>query len=95
MVSFAPYLAFYGLVTRLTNVFYRQNAVEEYVYDIRAKLSEELEKYVSEEESSGLRSELNATEDWLYEDGEDCAKQIYVDKLDFLRVSLTLSTVAR
>ena len=67
-----------------------QNAVEEYVYDLRSRLCEELEKFVAEEERSSLSNELEDTENWLYEDGEDCQKQVYVDKLDSLKVSSIL-----
>ena len=67
--------------------FHFQNAVEEYVYDLRSKLYEELEVFVAEEERTQLSRELEETENWLYEDGEDCQKQVYVDKLDYLKVS--------
>jgi len=62
-----------------------KNAVEEYVYDLRAKLSEELAEYVTEEAREALMRGLTETEDWLYEEGEDCAKQVYCDKLAALR----------
>ena len=50
--------------------------MEEYVYDLRAKLSEELAEYVTEEAREVLMRGLTETEDWLYEEGEDCAKQV-------------------
>jgi len=62
-----------------------KNNVEEYVYDTRSKLAEELSDYVTEKDSSALSRLLSETEDWLYEDGEDCVKQIYVDKLSELK----------
>jgi hypothetical protein len=30
-------------------------------------------------------AQLTATEDWLYDEGEDCAKSVYVAKLDELK----------
>uniref|UniRef100_A0A8C3P9W0 Heat shock protein family A (Hsp70) member 4 like n=1 Tax=Chrysemys picta bellii TaxID=8478 RepID=A0A8C3P9W0_CHRPI len=64
-----------------------KNAVEEYVYDFRDKLYGVFEKFVTEEESSKLTLMLEDTENWLYEDGEDQPKQVYMDKLQELRVS--------
>lgn len=67
-----------------------QNAVEEYVYDIRSRIYEELEKYISEGDREKLGRMLEDTENWLYEDGEDCKKQVYLDKLTELKVRLYL-----
>uniref|UniRef100_A0A8C5AXD9 Heat shock protein 4 like n=1 Tax=Gadus morhua TaxID=8049 RepID=A0A8C5AXD9_GADMO len=61
-----------------------KNAVEEYLYDLRNKLCGVYEKYITEE-SSRLSLMLEDTENWLYEEGEDQPKQIYVDKLDELK----------
>ncbi|KAK6493494.1 heat shock 70 kDa protein 4L-like [Huso huso] len=62
-----------------------KNAVEEYVYDLRDKLCSIYEKLVSEDDSSKLSLMLEDTENWLYEDGEDQPKQVYVDKLAELK----------
>ena len=59
---------------------------QEYVYDLRSKLYEELEKYVAEKDRTELSKELNDTENWLYEEGDDCIKQVYLDRLDLLKV---------
>lgn len=62
-----------------------KNAVEEYVYDMRAKISDEYEEYIQETQREAFDSLLSATEDWLYEDGADEMKQVYVDKLAELK----------
>ncbi|XP_035598867.1 heat shock 70 kDa protein 4L-like [Oncorhynchus keta] len=62
-----------------------KNAVEEYVYDLRDKLCGIYEKYTTEEDSNRLTLMLEDTENWLYEDGEDQDKQVYVDKLEDLK----------
>uniref|UniRef100_A0A8C8SMC6 Heat shock protein 105 kDa n=1 Tax=Pelusios castaneus TaxID=367368 RepID=A0A8C8SMC6_9SAUR len=62
-----------------------KNAVEEYVYEFRNKLSGPYEKFVCEEDLQRFSAFLTETEDWLYEDGEDQAKQVYIDKLDDLK----------
>ncbi|ERE68913.1 heat shock protein 4 [Cricetulus griseus] len=66
-----------------------KNAVEEYVYEMRDKLSGEYEKFVSEDDRNSFTLKLEDTENWLYEDGEDQPKQVYVDKLAELKTELT------
>ncbi|XP_064811397.1 heat shock 70 kDa protein 4-like isoform X2 [Oncorhynchus masou masou] len=62
-----------------------KNYVEEYVYDMRDKLHGRLEKFVSEADRDTLSLQLEDTENWLYEDGEDQPKQQYIDKLAVLK----------
>ncbi|XP_062393009.1 heat shock 70 kDa protein 4-like [Sardina pilchardus] len=62
-----------------------KNFVEEYVYEMRDKLHGLLEKFVTEEERDSFSLKLEDTENWLYEDGEDQQKQVYIDKLAELK----------
>uniref|UniRef100_UPI003AABEA0C heat shock 70 kDa protein 4b isoform X5 n=1 Tax=Centroberyx gerrardi TaxID=166262 RepID=UPI003AABEA0C len=62
-----------------------KNNVEEYVYDMRDKLHGLLEKFVSESDRDAMSLKLEDTENWLYEDGEDQPKQVYIDKLAELK----------
>ncbi|KAJ7405138.1 Heat shock 70 kDa protein 4L [Willisornis vidua] len=62
-----------------------KNAVEEYVYEFRDKLCGVFEKFITEEDSNKLTLMLEDTENWLYEDGEDQPKQVYMDKLHELK----------
>lgn len=62
-----------------------KNTVEEYVYDMRDKISNEYEQYIKEEDRSSFREQLEATENWLYEEGEDENKQVYLDRLAELK----------
>uniref|UniRef100_A0A673J8D1 Heat shock 70 kDa protein 4-like n=1 Tax=Sinocyclocheilus rhinocerous TaxID=307959 RepID=A0A673J8D1_9TELE len=57
-----------------------KNYVEEYVYEMRDKLHGVLENFVSEDRDS-FSLKLEDTENWLYEEGEDQQKQVYIDKL--------------
>lgn len=65
-----------------------RNALEEYVYDLRAKLSEEdqLATFITESDKEVLWRTLEDTENWLYEEGEDCQRQIYSERLTRLKV---------
>ncbi|XP_038203229.1 heat shock 70 kDa protein 4L isoform X1 [Arvicola amphibius] len=62
-----------------------KNAVEEYVYDFRDKLGSVYEKFITPEDMNKLSTILEDTENWLYEEGEDQPKQVYVDKLQELK----------
>lgn len=62
-----------------------KNALEEFVYEMRNKLQGgPLERFVVESERDAICSQLNELENWLYEDGEDCDRDTYVDKLKAL-----------
>ncbi|KAM6978034.1 heat shock 70 kDa protein 4b [Aplochiton taeniatus] len=63
-----------------------KNYVEEYVYEMRDKLHGTLEKFVGEADRDALSLKLEDTENWLYEDGEDQQKQVYIDKLAELKL---------
>ncbi|KAH9714513.1 Heat shock 70 kDa protein 14 [Citrus sinensis] len=66
----------------------RKNAVEAYVYDMRNKLCDKYQDFVTDSERELFTSKLQETEDWLYEDGEDETKGVYVAKLEELKKSL-------
>jgi molecular chaperone DnaK (HSP70) len=62
-----------------------KNAVEEYVYLMREKIYDSYEKYINEDDREKFSALLNSTENWLYEDGEDETKSVYVNKLSELQ----------
>lgn len=64
-----------------------RNALEEYVYDLRAKLSEEdqLATFITESDKEALCRTLDDTENWLYEEGEDCQRHVYAERLQRLK----------
>ncbi|XP_076862024.1 heat shock 70 kDa protein 4b isoform X2 [Brachyhypopomus gauderio] len=62
-----------------------KNNLEEYVYDMRDKLYGMYEKFISESDRDTLSLKLEDTENWLYEDGEDQPKQVYIDRLAELK----------
>lgn len=63
----------------------RRNAVEEYIYEARAKLDDAYASVCSEGEKSELLNALSRAEDWLYNEGADLGKEPYIQKLDELR----------
>lgn len=55
--------------------------LERYVYDMRDKLCGSLSEYAAESDKGTFTARLSATEDWLYDEGEEERKSVYVDKL--------------
>lgn len=64
-----------------------RNALEEYVYDLRSKLSQQdqLATFVTESDKEALSRTLDETENWLYDEGEECQRQVYIDRLTCLK----------
>lgn len=62
-----------------------KNAVEEYVYEMREKLSSQLESFIDEKSADAFKSHLQEIEDWLYEDGEDAETKVYKDRLGHMK----------
>ncbi|CAD5194191.1 unnamed protein product [Musa acuminata subsp. malaccensis] len=63
----------------------RKNTVEAYVYDMRNKLHDKYQDFVTSTEKKEFIAKLQEVEDWLYEDGEDETKGVYVAKLEELK----------
>ncbi|KAL6608315.1 hypothetical protein ACP70R_041378 [Stipagrostis hirtigluma subsp. patula] len=63
----------------------KKNAVEAYVYDMRNKLYDKYNDFVTAEDKESLIAKLQEVEDWLYEDGEDETKGVYIAKLEELK----------
>ncbi|KAF4769544.1 hypothetical protein HAV15_011843 [Penicillium sp. str.  len=63
----------------------KKNELEASIYELRDKIDGVYAEFSSEEEKEKLKSKLMDTEDWLYEDGEDTTKSVYVAKMDDIR----------
>uniref|UniRef100_A0A2P2MNV3 Uncharacterized protein MANES_04G123400 n=1 Tax=Rhizophora mucronata TaxID=61149 RepID=A0A2P2MNV3_RHIMU len=63
----------------------KKNAVEAYVYDMRNKLTDKYQDFVTDSEREQFTAILQEVEDWLYEDGEDETKGVYIAKLEELK----------
>ncbi|KAJ3555258.1 hypothetical protein NPX13_g10391 [Xylaria arbuscula] len=63
----------------------KKNELETYIYDMRNKLDDQYADFASEEEKDKLRAKLTESEDWLYEEGEDAGKGVYIAKIDEIR----------
>lgn len=61
-----------------------KNALEEYVYEMRGKLQEDgvLFEYIEETIREQMCRQLDEVENWLYEDGENCEREVYRNRLN-------------
>jgi len=66
-----------------TNV--KKNALEAYIYSLRNKMHESLAPYIKESDKDVLASTLQEVEGWLYDEGEDSTKSVYMSKLEELK----------
>ncbi|KAL2147837.1 hypothetical protein VTI28DRAFT_5609 [Corynascus sepedonium] len=63
----------------------KKNELETYIYDLRNKLDDQYADLASEEEKEKIREKLTASEDWLYDEGDDTTKAVYIAKMDEIR----------
>ena len=65
-----------------------KNHLETYVYDMRAALDTigNMKEFIKEDTRNAFLQELNETEQWIYDDGESAAKNVYQDKLSHLQL---------
>ncbi|PHH69721.1 hypothetical protein CDD80_6552 [Ophiocordyceps camponoti-rufipedis] len=63
----------------------KKNELETFIYDLRAKLDDQYANFASDEEKSAMKEKLEVAEDWLYDEGDDASKGVYVAKLEELR----------
>jgi len=68
-----------------------KNTLEEFVLSIRTRVndSEDLEPYVETSVREEIVQLANNTENWLYDEGEDCKKNEYVQKLELVKAMAT------
>merc|ERR1712146_574101 len=63
-----------------------RNALESYIYEMRDKVSDYgvLKDYASEPEKTKIGKDLEDAENWLYDEGFDCTKAVYEERLKML-----------
>ncbi|KAI8343032.1 heat shock protein 70 family [Chlamydoabsidia padenii] len=63
-----------------------KNSLEEYGYDMRDKIMGPLSEYIDAGIKDKFAEDLNTVVDWIYDEGDDQPKSVYVEKLDALKV---------
>ncbi|TMW92390.1 hypothetical protein EJD97_013122 [Solanum chilense] len=63
----------------------KKNTLEAYVYETRNKLLNTYRSFATDSEREGISCNLQETEEWLYEDGDDESEQVYAEKLEDLK----------
>lgn len=62
-----------------------KNSLEEYVYEMRDKVSDQYAEFITPAAADEFRSVLTSTEDWLYDEGEDAERDVYEKRLSELK----------
>ncbi|KAF2456098.1 putative heat shock protein Hsp88 [Lineolata rhizophorae] len=62
-----------------------KNELEAFIYEMRGKIDDVYADFADEAEKTRLKEKLEQTEDWLYDEGEDATKAMYVAKMDEIR----------
>ncbi|KAL9103988.1 MAG: hypothetical protein Q9163_001008 [Psora crenata] len=63
----------------------KKNELESYIYELRSKIDDQYAEFASDEEKAKLKEKLEQAEDWLYDEGEDATRSVYVAKMDEIR----------
>ncbi|KAK0629754.1 heat shock protein 70 family [Bombardia bombarda] len=63
----------------------KKNELETFIYDLRNKLDDQYSELASDDEKAKLRTKLDASEDWLYDEGDDATKAVYIAKMDEIK----------
>ncbi|KAF1345141.1 heat shock protein 70 family [Delphinella strobiligena] len=65
----------------------KKNELESFIYELRGKLDEQYSEFASDEEKEKIKDRLEKAEDWLYDEGEDSTKAIYIAKIEDIRMA--------
>ncbi|KAI9816254.1 MAG: adenyl-nucleotide exchange factor sse1 [Pycnora praestabilis] len=63
----------------------KKNELESYIYEMRGKIDDQYSEFASDDEKTKLKEKLEQSEDWLYDEGEDATKAVYISKMDDIR----------
>ncbi|KAI8878762.1 heat shock protein 70, partial [Backusella circina FSU 941] len=62
-----------------------KNSLEEYGYEMRDKIMGPLSEYIDPSLKDKFAEDLNIVVDWIYDEGYDAPKSVYVEKLEALQ----------
>lgn len=63
----------------------KKNTLESYVYETRNKILSTYKDFTADSEKEGICENLQQTENWLYEDGDDESADVYAERLQDLK----------
>lgn len=64
---------------------HQKNELESFIYELKEKIHGVYSDFASEDEKNKLQAKLETIEDWLYDEGEDATKAVYVSKIEEIR----------
>lgn len=63
----------------------KKNDLESLIYELRDKIDTTYSDFANEAEKDKLKSKLTDIEDWLYDEGDDASKAVYISKIDDIK----------
>ncbi|KAK3318346.1 heat shock protein 70 family [Apodospora peruviana] len=63
----------------------KKNELETLIYELRNKLDDQYAEFASDDEKTKIKAKLEASEDWLYDEGDDATKAVYIAKMDEIK----------
>lgn len=63
----------------------KKNELETYIYEMRNKLDDQFAEFASDDEKEKIKAKLMEIEDWLYDEGDDTTKAVYISKMEEIR----------
>ncbi|KAI9707001.1 MAG: adenyl-nucleotide exchange factor sse1 [Bogoriella megaspora] len=63
----------------------KKNELESFIYEMRGHIDDRYAEFSNDEEKTAVKEKLEQTEDWLYDEGEDATKAVYVSKIEEIR----------
>jgi len=64
---------------------HQKNELESFIYELKEKITGIYAEFCSDDEKAKVNAKLEAIEDWLYDEGDDTTKAVYVSKIEEIR----------
>ena len=65
----------------------KKNELESLIYELRGKIDDQYSDFANDDEKSKVKERLEKMEDWLYDEGDDATKAVYVSKIEDIRMA--------
>ncbi|KAF2154286.1 putative heat shock protein Hsp88 [Myriangium duriaei CBS 260.36] len=65
----------------------KKNELESFIYELRSKIDDVYSEFASDEEKSKVHAKLEQSEEWLYDEGDDATKAVYISKIEEIRAT--------
>jgi len=64
---------------------HQKNELESFIYELKEKIIGIYAEFCNDDEKAKVNAKLETIEDWLYDEGDDTTKAVYVSKIEEIR----------